>query len=162
MPSARSGPSSSATTRNGSWNVTTIARRARSARSYRRRREQDRNLSREPGPLQSRHECAVNSVKFSSLHAWPAGRPLAACRSAVAATLLPDPAHCTSEMSSRYASVLDSGSPDVQRSKLQEALVSIAPWGSRLDSTLSSLHDLIIFAHEGHPPTVLDMFAGGG
>src|SRR5262249_51369664 len=52
MLSARSGPSSSATTVSGSWEVTTIAHPRRSARSYGRRREQDGKLSREPGPLQ--------------------------------------------------------------------------------------------------------------
>src|SRR5262245_29007443 len=60
MLSARSGPSSSATTRNGSWSVTTIAHRGRSGRSYWQRREQDGKLSREPGPLQKPASARLN------------------------------------------------------------------------------------------------------
>ena len=42
-------------------------------------------------PLDSVHEKNVRHGHISTLHIWPARRPLAACRAALIATLLPDP-----------------------------------------------------------------------
>jgi putative DNA methylase len=42
--------------------------------------------------LDSVHEKNVRHGHISTLHIWPARRPLAACRGALIATLLPDPA----------------------------------------------------------------------
>ena len=39
----------------------------------------------------SMHEKNVRHGHISTLHVWPARRPLAACRAALLATLLPDP-----------------------------------------------------------------------
>src|SRR5437868_15040683 len=41
--------------------------------------------------IDSVHEKAVRHGHISTLHLWPARRPLAACRAALIATLLPDP-----------------------------------------------------------------------
>src|SRR2546425_5261078 len=41
--------------------------------------------------LDSVHEKNVRHGHISTLHIWPARRPLAACRAALIATLLPDP-----------------------------------------------------------------------
>src|SRR5437016_1860755 len=41
--------------------------------------------------LDSVHEKNVRHGHISTLHMWPARRPLAACRAALIATLLPDP-----------------------------------------------------------------------
>src|SRR5207248_4192801 len=41
--------------------------------------------------LDSVHEKNVRQGHISTLHIWPARRPLAACRAALLATLLPDP-----------------------------------------------------------------------
>ena len=41
--------------------------------------------------LDSVHEKTVRHGHISTLHIWPARRPLAACRAALIATLLPDP-----------------------------------------------------------------------
>src|SRR5271163_1972956 len=41
--------------------------------------------------LDSVHEKNVRHGHISTLHIWPARRPLAACRAALLATLLPDP-----------------------------------------------------------------------
>src|SRR2546426_12459628 len=41
--------------------------------------------------LDSVHEKNVRQGHISTLHVWPARRPLAACRAALIATLLPDP-----------------------------------------------------------------------
>ena len=41
--------------------------------------------------IASVHEKNVRHGHISTLHIWPARRPLAACRAALLATLLPDP-----------------------------------------------------------------------
>jgi len=41
--------------------------------------------------LDSVHEKNVRHRHISTLHIWPAWRPLAACRAALIATLLPEP-----------------------------------------------------------------------
>ncbi|MCL6520391.1 MAG: DUF1156 domain-containing protein, partial [Armatimonadetes bacterium] len=41
--------------------------------------------------INSVHEKNVRHGHISTLHIWPARRPLAACRAALIATLLPDP-----------------------------------------------------------------------
>src|SRR5260370_41643801 len=41
--------------------------------------------------LDSVHEKSVRQGHISTLHIWPARRPLAACRAALITTLLPDP-----------------------------------------------------------------------
>ena len=43
--------------------------------------------------LDSVHEKNVRHGHISTLHIWPARRPLAACRAALIAMLLPDPRH---------------------------------------------------------------------
>jgi adenine-specific DNA methylase len=55
-----------------------------------------RRLIEEAFPLKkvsedSKHEKNVRHGHISTLHIWPARRPLAACRAALIATLLPDP-----------------------------------------------------------------------
>lgn len=45
----------------------------------------------EQASLDSVHEKNVRHGHISTLHIWPARRPLAACRAALIATLLPDP-----------------------------------------------------------------------
>jgi hypothetical protein len=45
--------------------------------------------------LDSVHEKSVRHGHISTLHVWPARRPLAACRAAILATLLPDPGDCS-------------------------------------------------------------------
>lgn len=41
--------------------------------------------------IDSVHEKNVRHCHISTLHIWPARRPLAACRAALIATVLPDP-----------------------------------------------------------------------
>src|SRR5512139_1345924 len=45
----------------------------------------------EQASVASVHEKNVRHGHISTLHIWPARRPLAACRAALLATLLPDP-----------------------------------------------------------------------
>src|SRR5215472_17108768 len=58
--------------------------------------EQDKRLIEVAFPLKqasldSVHEKNVRHGHISTLHVWPARRPLAACRAALIATFLPDP-----------------------------------------------------------------------
>lgn len=121
--------------------------------------------------LDSVHEKNVRHGHISTLHIWPARRPLAASRAALIATLLPDP-----------------GSTEERRKlleriggKLQETVVTKKQPGGRSDDTLKEetaggvLHwgretspdmdwfrEQIRAAYGGRAPRVLDPFAGGG
>ena len=55
------------------------------------------------------HEKNVRHGHISTLHIWPARRPLAACRAALLATLLPDP-----------GAIQKSGRTYLQRSRVEE------------------------------------------
>lgn len=109
----------------------------------------DRRLIEESFPLKevsehSRHESTVNSVKISSLHLWPARRPLAASRAATIAALMPDPGD------------------EAGRQKLNKRIASITQWKTENGPALDYFREEIRKAYGGRPPRVLDMFAGGG
>src|SRR2546426_4280283 len=50
--------------------------------------------------LDSVHEKNVRHGHLSTMHIWPARRPLAACRAALIATLLPDPSNTSDRQDS--------------------------------------------------------------
>ena len=125
----------------------------------------------------SRHEKNVRHKHISTLHVWPARRPLAACRAAMIATLLPDPADAPETMKAEYKRLCESALPDKQRKYLcGELIASLTRWGDenghgdwddkdqkgRWVNKLRIARELIQKAYGGHPPKVLDMFAGGG
>ena len=58
----------------------------------------------EQASLDSVHEKNVRHGHISTLHIWPARRPLAACRAALIATLLPDPGNAEERKSCRRSS----------------------------------------------------------
>lgn len=111
-----------------------------------------------------------------TLHVWPARRPLAACRAVAIATLLPDPADATEVMKMEYEQLADSPLPEIQRHRLCDLIESLTRWGDengrgnwdakdqkgRWVNKLRIARELIMTAHSGRPPRVLDMFAGGG
>ena len=108
-----------------------------------------RRLIEETFPLKkvsadSRHEKNVRHGHISTLHIWPARRPLAACRAAIIAALLPDPG----DEASRHA--------------LNKKIESITHWGTENGPALDFFRQEIRKAFGGRPPRVLDMFAGGG
>lgn len=108
-----------------------------------------RRLIEEAFPLQevsaaSRHEKSVRHGHISTLHIWPARRPLAASRAALLAALLPDP-----------------GDPD-RRQRYLERIAALVPWGKESGEDLQALAREIRAAHGGRAPRVLDPFAGGG
>ncbi len=120
--------------------------------------------------LDSVHEKNVRHGHISTLHIWPARRPLAACRAALIATLLPDPgdAETRNAIMERMAGrIIDK----IERKRVNgrlvektkpETLGGILHWKRESDSDLTWFRDEIRKAYGGREPKVLDPFAGGG
>lgn len=108
-----------------------------------------RRLIEEAFPLKkvsedSKHEKLVRHGHISTLHIWPARRPLAAARATAIAALLPDPGD------------------EKRREELCRRIETITRWGTENGSELKKFRQEIRAAYGGRPPRVLDMFAGGG
>src|ERR1019366_3569690 len=111
--------------------------------------------------LDSVHEKNVRHGHISTLHLWPARRPLAACRAALIATLLPDPGDPESRrvLCEKIGGTVEKGfekkkKPDgstVEREKEVENA-----------DTLEWFRQQIRKAYGGRAPKVFDPFAGGG
>ncbi len=109
----------------------------------------DRRLIEESFPLKevsehSKHEKNVRHGHISTLHIWPARRPLAASRAAIIAALMPDPGD------------------EEGRAELNKKIASITKWGTENGPALDYFRKEIRKAYGGRAPRVLDMFAGGG
>jgi len=123
--------------------------------------------------LDSVHEKNVRHGHISTLHIWPARRPLAACRAALIATLLPDPgdAEKRKELCEKIAGKIVKKTerkkmPNgqiVERVK-EETEGGILHWGRETENaeTLEWFRQEIRKAYGGRAPRVLDPFAGGG
>jgi putative DNA methylase len=123
--------------------------------------------------LDSVHEKNVRHGHISTLHIWPARRPLAACRAALIATLLPDPgdAQKRKELCEKIAGKVVK---KVERKKMpngqiverikEETVGGILHWGRETENaeTLEWFRQEIRKAYGGRAPRVLDPFAGGG
>lgn len=123
--------------------------------------------------LDSVHEKNVRHGHISTLHIWPARRPLAACRAALIATLLPDPgtAEGRKELCEKIAGKVVK---KIERKKMpngqiverikEETVGGILHWGRETENaeTLQWFRDEIRKAYGGRAPKVLDPFAGGG
>jgi len=108
-----------------------------------------RRLIEETFPLKkvsedSKHEKNVRHGHISTLHIWPARRPLAACRAAIIAALMPDPGD------------------EASRHELNKKIESITHWKSENGPALDYFRKEIRKAYGGRAPRVLDPFAGGG
>ena len=120
--------------------------------------------------LDSVHEKNVRHGHISTLHIWPARRPLAASRAALIATLLPDPGDAETRkailerMAGRVVEKVErrrvSGRP-VEKVK-EETVGGILHWGRENGPDLQWFRDEIRKAYGGRAPKVLDPFAGGG
>ena len=141
-----------------------------------------RRLIEEAFPLKkvsadSKHEKNVRHGHISTLHIWPARRPLAACRAVTIATLLPDPTDASETIKAEYTRLSGSPLADKQRKYLcDELIASLTRWGDenghgdweskdqkgRWVNKLRIARELIQMAYNGRPPKVMDMFAGGG
>ena len=123
--------------------------------------------------LDSVHEKNVRHGHISTLHIWPARRPLAACRAALIATLLPDPG--TPEKRQELCEKI--GGKIVKRTEKKrmpngqiverEKEVTeggILHWGREIENKelLDWFRQEIRKAYGGRAPKVLDPFAGGG
>jgi adenine-specific DNA methylase len=121
--------------------------------------------------LDSVHEKNVRHGHISTLHIWPARRPLAACRAALIATLLPDPGddEKRKELLEKLAGKIK---PKSQKKKMPSGKVEnieseeteggILHWGREASPDLDFFREEIRKAYGGNAPKVLDPFAGGG
>ena len=114
--------------------------------------------------LDSVHEKNVRHGHISTLHIWPARRPLAASRAALLATLLPDPGSrdARRKLLERMAGrVVEAPSAGGERMK-EETRSGIFHWGREGNGELARFREEIREAFGGRTPRVLDPFAGGG
>jgi len=139
--------------------------------------------------LDSVHEKNVRHGHISTLHIWPARRPLAACRAALIATLLPDPSTqpkpegmseeewhreiirrrkelCEKIGGKVVKRIERKKMPNGQTVEREKEITEggILHWGRETENkeTLDWFRQEIRKAYGGHAPRVLDPFAGGG
>ena len=107
---------------------------------------------------------------ISTLHIWPARRPLAAARAALIATLLPDPGNAD-ERNAILKRMAGTVVEKTERKRLNGRVIEktkevteggILHWGRENGDDLQWFRDEIRKAYGGRPPKVLDPFAGGG
>jgi len=121
--------------------------------------------------LDSVHEKNVRRGHISTLHIWPARRPLAASRAALIATLLPDPG--TADARRELIGRIGGKVVEVAKSKklpngkvetkvVEETVGGILHWGREASPDLLWIREEIRRAYGGRAPRVLDTFAGGG
>lgn len=123
--------------------------------------------------LDSVHEKNVRHGHISTLHIWPARRPLAACRAALIATLLPDPG--TPEKRKELCEKIGGKVvKKIERKKMPNGQIverekevtegGILHWGRETENKeiLDWFRQEIRKAYGGRAPKVLDPFAGGG
>ena len=120
--------------------------------------------------LDSVHEKNVRHGHISTLHIWPARRPLAACRAALIATLLPDPGD-TEQRRDILERLAGKVTEKVERKRVNGRIVEkvkeettggILHWGRENGPDLAWFRNEIRQAYGGRAPKVLDPFAGGG
>lgn len=120
--------------------------------------------------LDSVHEKNVRHGHISTLHIWPARRPLAAARAALIATLLPDPGtpEARRELVERIGGKVvqtskGKGSTDKASEENKETTEGgVLHWGRENSPDMDWFRDEIKKAYGGRAPRVLDPFAGGG
>jgi putative DNA methylase len=92
----------------------------------------------------------------STLHLWWARRPLAAARAVLFAQLVDDP-------SSRPDEFPTEADQEIERKRLFDLIERLVPWeASNDESVLAEARAEIWKSCDGHPPPILDPFAGGG
>lgn len=121
--------------------------------------------------IDSVHEKNVRHGHISTLHIWPARRPLAACRAALIATLLPDPGDKEQRdaLLKRLGGTLNKTTKKkkmpngrVEEIEALETEGGILHWGRESGPDLDWFRQEIRKAYGGRAPKVLDPFAGGG
>lgn len=116
--------------------------------------------------IDSVHEKNVRHGHISTLHIWPARRPLAASRAALLATLLPDPgtAEGRKELCEKIGGSLQDSEPDKEGRVKEETVGGVLRWKRETENKelLEWFRNEIRKANGGAAPKVLDPFAGGG
>jgi adenine-specific DNA methylase len=121
--------------------------------------------------LASMHEKDVRFGHISGLHIWPARRPLAACRAALLATLLPDPGdpekrrELLEKIGGKVVTKLveetdDDGNKVIEEKEVVEG--GVLAWGNENAPAMAEFREMIREFYGGEAPKVLDPFAGGG
>ena len=123
--------------------------------------------------LDSVHEKNVRHGHISTLHIWPARRPLAACRAALIATLLPDPG-TPEERKKLCEKIGGKVVKKIERKRMpngevvervkEETEGGILHWKRETENAedMEWFRRKIREAYGGRAPKVLDPFAGGG
>lgn len=105
---------------------------------------------------ESAREKSIRHGHPSTLHLWWARRPLAAARAVLFAQLVDDP----SAHPERYPTEEDQ---ERRRAELHALIEKLVLWdNSKNSDVLAEAHKEIVESTDGHPPTILDPFAGGG
>ncbi|MEW6047566.1 MAG: DUF1156 domain-containing protein, partial [Bacillota bacterium] len=120
--------------------------------------------------LDSLHEKNVRHGHISTLHIWPARRPLAACRAVLIATLLPDPgteaerARLMDRLAGRIVKKVSTRSVGGTEEPVEKECTEggILHWGRESGPDLEFFRSQIRKVFGGRAPRVLDPFAGGG
>jgi putative DNA methylase len=121
--------------------------------------------------LDSVHEKNVRHGHISTLHIWPARRPLAASRAALIATLLRDPeskedrAQLLERLGGKVVDVIKKKrlpSGKVDEIVVPETVGGVLHWGRESGADLNWFRKKIKEEFNGRSPRVLDPFAGGG
>lgn len=134
----------------------------------------------------SAREKSIRHGHPSTLHLWWARRPLAAARAVIFSSLVDDPGHDPHEAHTVTASAAfieacqrlpkgkncegvslrKDGTPfsnDTPRMRLFDFIERLVTWEATTDEAILKVaRHLIQIATEGHPPPLLDPFAGGG
>lgn len=108
---------------------------------------------------------------ISTFHIWPARRPLAACRAALLATLLPDPGDPVKRAEllkaiggevkvEREESTDEDGTLVVEEKPTVNG--GVLAWNAEDSELMESLRKAVREAYGGNVPQVFDPFAGGG
>lgn len=121
--------------------------------------------------IDSVHEKNVRHGHISTLHIWPARRPLAASRAALIATLLPDPGdkEKRDEILKRLGGTL---AKTLKKKKMPNGRIEeieaweteggVLNWGREAGPDFEWFRDEIQRVYGGRRPKVLDPFSGGG
>jgi len=103
---------------------------------------------------ESAREKSIRHGHPSTLHLWWARRPLAAARAVLFAQLVDDPSSDPN---------LSEDEQRAERERLHGIIERLVVWENVLDKKLlADAHAEILKSTGGHPPPILDPFAGGG
>jgi putative DNA methylase len=105
---------------------------------------------------ESAREKSIRHGHPSTLHLWWARRPLAACRAVLFAQLVDDPSAHPERFPTEELQ-------KAERERLHRIISRLVVWENIHDEKLlQEAHEEILKSTGGHPPPILDPFAGGG